>query len=69
MTTTTPLNDLPKLVAPARRALASAGIHSLGQLVRLTESEVKELHGIGPNALETLRRALAEKGLAFTRAR
>ena len=69
MTTTTPLNDLPKLAAPARRALASAGIHSLGRLVRLTESEVKELHGIGPNALETLRRALAEKGLTFARAR
>lgn len=62
-------NDLPVLAAPARRALASAGIHSLAQLSRLTENEVKALHGIGPNALETLRRALVQKGLSFANPR
>ncbi|MFZ5879005.1 MAG: hypothetical protein ACOY0R_06530, partial [Chloroflexota bacterium] len=59
-------NDLPGgLGAPAQRALTSAGIHSLAQLARLTENEVKALHGIGPNALEKLRHALVQKGLAF----
>jgi hypothetical protein len=59
-------NDLPaRLASPAQRALAGAGIHSLAQLSRFREAEIRRLHGIGPNALELLRRALAEKGLAF----
>jgi len=62
-----PTNALPKLAAPARRALANAGIHSLAQLAKFSEADVKQLHGIGPNALEALRRALAEQGLAFAR--
>lgn len=62
-----PTNDLPKLAAPARRALANAGIHSLAQLTKFSEADVKQLHGVGPNALEALRRALAEQGLAFAR--
>ncbi len=60
-----PTNDLPKLAAPARRALANAGIHSLAQLTKFSEADVKQLHGIGPNALEALRRALTENGLSF----
>ena len=59
-------NDLPKISAPAGRALASAGIESLGQLARFSEDEIKHLHGIGPNALAKLRAALKEKGLSFT---
>jgi hypothetical protein len=59
-------NDLPEgLAAPALRALAGAGIQNLAQLSQFSEAEIKKLHGIGPNALEKLRRALAEKGLAF----
>jgi DNA-directed RNA polymerase alpha subunit len=64
-----PLNTtdgLPKLAAPARRALAAAGIHRLEQLARMREAELRGLHGIGPNALETLRRALAARGLSFS---
>ena len=60
-----PINDLPKLAAPAQRALANAGIHSLVQLTKFSEADVKQLHGIGPNALEALRRALTENGLSF----
>ncbi len=60
-----PTNDLPKLAAPARRALANAGIHSLAQLTKFSEADVKQLHGIGPNALEALRRTLTENGLSF----
>ncbi len=67
---TTPLNqpesDLPiKLAQPARRALAAAGIQRLEQLTRFSEAQVKQLHGIGPNALNQLRQALAARGLAF----
>jgi DNA-directed RNA polymerase alpha subunit len=62
-----PDSDLPKLAAPAQRALAAAGIQHLAQLSQLSESEIKQLHGIGPNALKQLRRALATKGLAFAK--
>ena len=58
-------NDLPKLASPARRALKSAGIISLKQLTEVTEEELLQLHGMGPNALKVLRGALAAKGLSF----
>jgi hypothetical protein len=58
---------LPKLAAPAQRALAGAGIQTLAQLARFSESEIKELHGIGPNALKELQRALEARGLWFAR--
>ncbi len=58
-------NDFPKLAAPAERALAGAGIQNLKQLASHSEAEIKELHGIGPNALKELRRALTAKGLSF----
>jgi predicted Fe-Mo cluster-binding NifX family protein len=60
-----PESDLPKLAAPARRALLGAGCRTLAQVARLSQAEVARLHGIGPNALEALRRALAAKGLSF----
>lgn len=59
-------SDLPaKLAKPAQRALAAAGIQRLEQLTKLSEADVKQLHGIGPNALDQLRRALSAKGLSF----
>ena len=58
-------SDLPKLASPAQRALAGAGITQLVQLTSLSEKELAQLHGIGPNAIRTLRLALNEKGLAF----
>ncbi|HLO16438.1 MAG TPA: hypothetical protein VK206_16520 [Anaerolineales bacterium] len=57
--------DFPKLAAPAQRALAAAGVQSLEQLTKFSEEEVKQWHGIGPNALDKLRQALAERGLSF----
>jgi HPt (histidine-containing phosphotransfer) domain-containing protein len=63
-------SDLPiELAQPARRALAAAGIQRLEQLARLSEDEVKQLHGIGPNALNQLRRALRARGLSFAHGR
>jgi len=55
----------PKLAAPARRALAGAGIVRLEQLVKFSEAEIAGLHGMGPKALALLRRALRAKGLSF----
>lgn len=59
------MTALPKIGAPAGRALASAGITQLEQLVKVSEKELRQLHGMGPNALGKLRDALAEHGLAF----
>ena len=60
-----PKSDLPKLSQPAQRALAGAGYTRLEQLTKVSEAEIKRLHGIGPNALTHLRRALEERGLSF----
>jgi DNA-directed RNA polymerase alpha subunit len=54
-----------ELAAPAQRALAGAGIRRLDQLSEMTEAEVKQLHGIGKNAISQLQRALQAKGLSF----
>lgn len=59
------MSDMPKIGAPASRALTNAGIGSLEQLSEHTEQEIKSLHGIGNHALEKLRAALQEKGLTF----
>ena len=58
-------DDLPRLAAPARRALSGAGITSLVQLAEVSEADLLQLHGIGPNAIQALRLALQEKGLSF----
>ena len=47
-------SDLPKLSAPAHRALAAAGVRKLQDLTRFSEKEVSQWHGIGPNALDQL---------------
>jgi hypothetical protein len=58
-------NDLPRLAQPAQRALAAAGVRNLEQLTKFREEEVKQWHGIGPNALKQLRQALVLRGLSF----
>jgi DNA repair protein RadC len=59
-------SDLPiDLAAPARRALLGAGYLRLEQLTKISETELKQLHGIGPNAIKQLRRALEARGLSF----
>ena len=57
--------NLPKLANPAQRALAGAGISRLEQLADLSEADLMRLHGVGPNAINQLRHALADKGLSF----
>lgn len=62
-----PSEALPRLAAPAQRALAQAGIASLGDLGRRREADVAALRGVGPGALAKLRLALARRGLAFAK--
>jgi len=59
-------DDFPEgLSGPARRALAGAGYVRLDQLAEVSEDEVSGLHGMGPKAMEQIRRALASSGLSF----
>jgi|Tabmets5t2r1_1033131.scaffolds.fasta_scaffold45487_2 hypothetical protein len=58
--------DLPAdLASPARRALVAAGYTRLEQLTQISEAELGRLHGMGPKALDQLRRALAASGRTF----
>jgi hypothetical protein len=56
---------LAKLAQPARRALSGAGYTRLEQLTKISEAELKQLHGMGPKAMGHLRDALAANGLSF----
>jgi hypothetical protein len=62
---TDPAGDLPRIGAPALRALAGAGYTELGQLAGVSEAELSRLHGMGPKALRLLREALAARGLSL----
>ena len=56
---------LALLAAPARRALEGAGLTTLAKVATRSEAEVRELHGMGPNAIGKLRAALKKDGLSF----
>lgn len=58
-------SDLPKIGAPATRALESVGITTLKQLTNVTEAELLALHGMGPKAVRILRETLQANGLSF----
>lgn len=53
------------LAKPAHRALARAKITSLKHLAAKREADVAALHGMGPNGVTALRRALKAAGLTF----
>jgi hypothetical protein len=59
-------SDFPAgLSAPARRALDGAGYVRLEHLTRVSEAELKKLHGMGPKAINLLRTALEDNDLSF----
>ncbi|MGO4598555.1 DNA-binding protein [Terrabacter sp. 2RAF25] len=60
-----PDDGLPKIGAPATRALSSIGVTRLDQLVDHDESELLTLHGFGPRALRILEEALDAAGLSL----
>lgn len=63
-----PQGFLSELAAPARRALEAAGLTTLAKLARKSEAQVKQLHGMGPNAITKLRASLEKAGLNFKKA-
>lgn len=59
------MTPLPKLAAPAQRALASAGITCLEDIAKFTKEEILNLHGVGKNAIKEINSALQAEDLAF----
>lgn len=59
------LDDLPKIGAPATRALNNAGYTRLRQLAGIPRSDLAELHGMGPRALGIIQAALEENDLSL----
>lgn len=60
------LDELPKIGAPATRALNNAGYTSLRQLAGVPRAELAKLHGMGPKALRIIEDNLAEHGLSLS---
>jgi hypothetical protein len=58
-------NDLPKLSAPATRALESLKISTLAQLIKYSADELLGLHGFGPSALQIIQRELQLRKLSL----
>lgn len=56
---------LATLSAPARRALEHEGIDTVRKLSQYSETEILELHGMGPASIPRLRTVLEEQGLDF----
>ena len=62
---TSSLDELPKVGAPATRALNNAGFTALRQLAGVPRAELAKLHGMGPKALRIIDENLAEHGLSL----
>ena len=60
------LDELPKIGAPATRALNNAGYTSLRQLVGVPRAELAKLHGMGPKALRIIEDNLDRQGLRLS---
>lgn len=58
-------DHLPRLAAPAQRALASIGVTRLAQVAKHTRGEILALHGMGRKAVEQLETALRDRGMTF----
>lgn len=60
-----PLPLPPQIGKPATRGLAAHGIVHLEQLTGHREEDLLQMHGVGPKALQILKMALKEQGLAL----
>jgi len=62
-----PINNLflKQFSAPARRALENIGISKLNDLANYKENEVSDLHGIGANALNTMKTLMETNNINF----
>jgi hypothetical protein len=61
----TPGTPLPRIGAPATRALATLGLTRLEQLADVSVAELAALHGVGPFALRVLQEAMTSAGMTF----
>ncbi len=61
----TPTDELPRIGAPATRALAGIGVTRLSQLTEHRAVDLLKLHGMGPRAIAILRQALADQELSL----
>jgi DNA-directed RNA polymerase alpha subunit len=59
------MTALPKIGAPATRALHGAGYETLESLAGVPEKELAKLHGMGPKALRILKEHLDAMGLTL----
>jgi hypothetical protein len=53
------------LAAPARRALIDDGLFQLSDLRKVSLAAIKELHGMGPNAIRLLVTEMKKADLSF----
>lgn len=60
------LDTLPKISAPATRALNGAGYTALRQLAGVPRAELAKLHGMGPKALGQIEAALERHNLRLS---
>lgn len=56
---------LPKVGAPATRALHGAGYTTLRELAGVPRTELAALHGMGPKALDIIQAALEKHDLSL----
>ncbi|MEU8265094.1 helix-hairpin-helix domain-containing protein [Micromonospora sp. NPDC048999] len=56
---------LPKIGAPATRALNNAGYTALRDLEGVPRAELAKLHGMGPKALELIQSELEQHNLSL----
>ena len=54
--------ELPRIGAPATRALAAVGVNTLDDLRGKDLGEIAALHGVGPRAITLLQEALDQRG-------
>ncbi|MGW0507071.1 DNA-binding protein [Micromonospora sp. NPDC003241] len=60
------LDTLPKIGAPATRALSAAGYTALRQLAGVPRAELARLHGMGTKALDIIEAALEQHDLGLS---
>lgn len=53
------------IAAPARRALVDVKIMKLSDLKKITENDFLELHGMGPSAAKTIKKAMKKSNVKF----
>jgi ferric-dicitrate binding protein FerR (iron transport regulator) len=53
------------LAAPARRALIDDGYYKLSDLRKVSLDAIKDLHGMGPNAIRIITSAMKKADLSF----